>query len=126
MRFWWFCNLPDVLKLKKLIDSISPNQGFSFPIHETSKFRLGELQSDYNTFAKAFQDEKLFTRLQPYAPENLAANQSISEYKGRISTLKQKKKSGVCKIWIEQKKLSTLTGSIQSRSNSSNGIKKRY
>lgn len=91
-------NYQDVLKLKKLIDSISPNQVFSFPIHETSKFRLGELQSDYNTFAKAFQDEKLFTRLQPYAPENLAANQGISEYKGRISTLKQQKKSGVCKI----------------------------
>jgi multidrug resistance efflux pump len=52
---------------------------------------LGELQGDYNSFAKAFQDEALFTRLQPYAPENLAANQSLSEYRVRIATLKQQK-----------------------------------
>lgn len=82
-------NYQDVLRLKKLVDSISPNQIFSFPITETSRFKLGELQSDYNTFAKAFQDEKLFTKLQPYAPENLAANQGLLEYSGRIATLKQ-------------------------------------
>lgn len=82
-------NYQDVLRLKKLIDSISPNQILSFPINVTSGFKLGELQSDYNTFAKAFQDEKLYAKLQPYAPENLAANQGLSEYNGRIATLKQ-------------------------------------
>ena len=96
-------NYQDVLKLKKLIDSISPNQIFSFPINETSRFKLGELQSDYNTFAKAFQDEKLFTRLQPYAPENLAANQGISEYKGRISTLRQQKNLEFAKYELSKK-----------------------
>lgn len=84
-------NYQDVLKLRKLIDSIAPDQMFSFPIGETSGFRLGELQGDYNQFSKAFQDEKLFTKLQPYAPENLAANQSLSEYKGRIATLEQQR-----------------------------------
>ena len=84
-------NYQDVLKLRKLMDSIAPDQMFSFPIAETSGFRLGELQGDYNQFSKAFQDEKLFTRLQPYAPENLAANQSLSEYKGRIATLEQQR-----------------------------------
>ena len=79
----------DVLKLKNIIDSISPNQISSFPINETSGYKLGELQSDYNTFAKAFRDEQLFTRLKPYSPENLATNQSLSEYQNRISTLKQ-------------------------------------
>lgn len=82
-------NYQDVLRLKKFVDSISPNQIFSFPINETSGLKLGELQSDYNTFAKAFQDEKLFRKLQPYAPENIAANQGLSEYSGRIATLKQ-------------------------------------
>lgn len=82
-------NYQDVLRLKKLVDSISPNQIFSFPINETSNFKLGELQSDYNTFAKAFQDEKLYAKLQPYAPEDVAANQGLSEYNGRIATLKQ-------------------------------------
>lgn len=82
-------NYKDVLKLKDIIDSISANQLSSFPITETSNFRLGELQSDYNAFIKAFRDEQLFTRLKPYSPENLAANQGLSEYRSRISTLKQ-------------------------------------
>ena len=84
-------NYEDILALKKIIDSINPNQLLSFPLAETSHFKLGELQGDYNSFAKAFQDEALFTRLQPYAPENLAANQSLSEYRVRIATLKQQK-----------------------------------
>lgn len=81
----------DILTLKKIVDSIDPNRLSSFPVNETSHFKLGELQGDYNSFAKAFQDEVLFTRLQPYAPENLAANQSLSEYRVRIATLKQQK-----------------------------------
>ncbi|WP_373747902.1 HlyD family secretion protein [Kaistella sp.] len=96
-------NYQDVLKLKNLVDSISPNQIFSFPINETSRFKLGELQNDYNIFAKAFRDEKLFTRLQPYGPENLAANQGISEYKGRISTLRQQKNLEFAKYELSKK-----------------------
>jgi hypothetical protein len=82
-------NFEDVLKLKKIVDSISSDQMLNFPLAETSKYKLGELQSDYNTFAKAFQDEKLFTKLKPYAPESIAANQSLSENQARIETLKQ-------------------------------------
>lgn len=96
-------NYQDVLKLKKIIDSISPNQLLSFPIAETAHFKLGELQGDYNNFAKAFQDENLFTRLQPYAPENLAANQSILESKGRITTLRQQKKLELAKAELTKK-----------------------
>ena len=82
-------NYNDVLKLKKIVDSISPNQIFNFPLSETSKFKLGDLQSDYNSFAKAFQDERLFSRLKPYAPEDIATSQSLSESRGRIATLQQ-------------------------------------
>lgn len=82
-------NYLDILKLKKIIDFTNSKNIFKFPIAETSSFKLGELQSDYNAFAKAFRDEQLFTRLKPYSPENLAANQSISEYKSRIETTKQ-------------------------------------
>lgn len=96
-------NYKDVLELKKLVDSISPSQLGSFPVHEASHFKLGELQGDYNNFAKAFQDEELFTRLQPYAPENLAANQSISEYRLRIATLKQQKNLEKAKYELTKK-----------------------
>jgi multidrug efflux pump subunit AcrA (membrane-fusion protein) len=96
-------NYKDVLELKKLIDSIAPNQLASFPLQETSHFKLGELQSDYNSFAKAFQEEALFTRLQPYAPENLAANQSLSEYKIRTATLRQQKNLEQAKYELTKK-----------------------
>ncbi len=96
-------NYKDVLALKKIIDSLSPNQLSSFPLTETSHFKLGELQGDYNGFAKAFQDEALFTRLQPYAPENLAANQSLSEYKVRIATTKQQKNLEQAKYELNKK-----------------------
>lgn len=80
----------DVLKLRNIIDSTSSNKILHFPLTETSTLKLGELQGDYNAFAKAFQDEKLFTGLQPYAPENIAVNQSIAETKSRLAmTLQQ-------------------------------------
>lgn len=81
----------DVLNLKKIVDSIASDRLLSFPVTEVSHYKLGELQGDYNSFAKAFQDENLFTRLQPYAPENLAANQNISESRSRITNLKQQR-----------------------------------
>ncbi|WP_426476097.1 HlyD family secretion protein [Chryseobacterium sp. CBSDS_008] len=93
----------DVLQLKKLVDSISSAKLSSFPVNEVSTYKLGELQSDYNTFAKAFQDEKLFTRLQPYAPENLAANQNISESRSRIANLRQQKSLEVAKYELTKK-----------------------
>lgn len=93
----------DMLKFKNLIDSTSSDRVFSFPIHMVSGFKLGELQSDYNAFAKAFQDEKLFTKLQPYAPENLAANQSISEYNIRIEALRQQYNLEKAKVELSKK-----------------------
>lgn len=99
-------NYDDVLKLKKLMDSITPGRLFSFPINQTSNFRLGELQSDYNSFAKAFQDEKLFSRLQPYSPDNLAASEGLSEYSGRIATLKQQLNLENAKFDLSEKNFS--------------------
>ncbi|MET3038261.1 HlyD family efflux transporter periplasmic adaptor subunit [Chryseobacterium sp. NRRL B-14859] len=96
-------NYKDVLELKKLVDSITPDQLRSFPLAQASRFKLGELQAEYNSFAKAFQDEELFIRLQPYAPENIAANQSISENRVRIATLKQQKSLESAKYELTKK-----------------------
>lgn len=96
-------NYKDVLELKKLVDSLVPSQLYAFPIAQTSRFKLGELQGDYNNFAKALQDEQLFTRLQPYAPENLAANQSISESRIRMTTLRQQKSLEQAKYELTKK-----------------------
>lgn len=96
-------NYEDILMLKKIVDTIASNHLSSFPMREGSYFKLGELQGDYNNFAKALQDEHLFTRLQPYAPENLAANQSIAESRSRISTLKQQKNLEALKYSLTKK-----------------------
>ncbi|TDG35655.1 HlyD family efflux transporter periplasmic adaptor subunit [Pedobacter changchengzhani] len=96
-------NYNDVFELKKLIDSTSSNKLSTFPIEKIALFKLGELQSDYNNFAKAFQDERLFKRLQPYAPENMATNQNIEAYKSRIINLKQQQNIEVEKYELVKK-----------------------
>lgn len=93
----------DILELKYLVDSLSSNHLQSFPLYKVSTFKLGEIQGDYNNFAKAFQDERLFTRLHPYAPENLAADQSLSEYRGRIANLQQQKNIEIAKYELTKK-----------------------
>ncbi|WP_312341389.1 HlyD family secretion protein [Chryseobacterium binzhouense] len=96
-------NYQDVLELKTIVDSIKSDELLSFPLSKVSNFKLGELQGDYNSFAKAFQDENLFTRLQPYAPENLAANQSMTEARIRIANLKQQKNLEITKYELTKK-----------------------
>lgn len=96
-------NYEDILKLKNIVDSLNQNQIFSFPVNEVSKYKLGELQSDYNIFSKAFQDEKLFSKLQPYGPENLAANQSLTENRSRIAILQQQRQLEVSKLDLSKK-----------------------
>lgn len=96
-------NYKDVLKLKKVIDSVRSNQLAYFPIKEVSNYKLGEMQSAFNGFAKAFQDEKLFARLKPYAPESMAIDQNISAYKSRVTTLNQQKNLEIAKFQLVKK-----------------------
>lgn len=96
-------NYIDLLELKKIMDATSTNQLVSFPVDKVSDFKLGEIQSDYNAFAKAFQDEKLFKRLRPYTPENIAADKNISEYRGRMVMLKQQKDLELAKYELIKK-----------------------
>lgn len=96
-------NFKDVLQLKKLIDSISTTELIAFPLARVSKYKLGELQSDYNNFAKAFQDEKLFITLKPYSPENIATSQNITANKNRIVVLKRQKAIELSKLELVKK-----------------------
>lgn len=93
----------DILALKEIMDSMSLSQVSFFPIKKVSTFKLGELQGDYNSFAKALQDEQLFTRLKPYAPETIAVNQSIGEYRARIATLQQQRSLELTKFDLTKK-----------------------
>ncbi|MFD1770463.1 HlyD family efflux transporter periplasmic adaptor subunit [Sphingobacterium suaedae] len=78
-----------ILRLKALLDSISPEQIAQFPLQRTAGFRLGEIQEDYGSFAKALEEEILFADLQPYAVEGTTASKGIVDYKQRIVNLRQ-------------------------------------
>ncbi|WP_145856218.1 HlyD family secretion protein [Pedobacter suwonensis] len=96
-------NYEDILQLSKIIDSTPPAQMASFPVNKVSTFKLGELQSDYNSFEKAFQDEKLFASLKPYEPENKATEQNITANRSRELALKNQKKLELAKFELIKK-----------------------
>ncbi len=48
-------NYKDVLELKKLVDSIAPNQIASFPLAQASRFKLGELQEITTALQRRFR-----------------------------------------------------------------------
>ncbi|WP_124639281.1 HlyD family secretion protein [Amniculibacterium aquaticum] len=82
-------NYQDVLLLKNILDDMQTGNVANFPLNKTSHLKLGELQMDYNVFAKALQEEKSFQKLQPYSPEQLAISQNEAETKTRMATLQQ-------------------------------------
>lgn len=82
-------NHADMLRLKSYVDSFSAQNLADFPLQEVSRFNLGEVQEDYNVFAKALQDELLFQQLKPYATEEMTAVKSIADYRERLENLKQ-------------------------------------
>ena len=93
----------DVLKLRDLVGALDNTQLQNFPLGETSGFKLGEVQGDYNAFAKALTDEQLYTRLQPYSPDNIAAEQSLSESRNRIHALQQQQQLEQAKYKLSKK-----------------------
>ncbi|RAJ88011.1 multidrug resistance efflux pump [Chitinophaga dinghuensis] len=93
----------DVLRLRDIMDTISGNNLVHFPIHETAGFKLGDIQADYNAFAKALTDAQLNERLQPYSPDYIAAEQSLATSRSRIQTLLQQKKLELAKLELSQK-----------------------
>lgn len=81
----------DVIALRRIIDSLDNNDLAHFPLSEAARFKLGDIQLDYNAFAKALTEEQLYARLQPYSPDYAAANRSLAESRNRIRTLEQQK-----------------------------------
>lgn len=79
----------DIHQVKRILDSLSTKELSKFPLQLVSGFRLGEVQEDYNAFAKALEEEILFTNLQPYAAEEVTALKGITDYKERVANLKQ-------------------------------------
>lgn len=98
----------DIHQLKGILDSISTKHLSRFPLHLVSGFRLGEVQEDYNAFAKALEEEILFNSLQPYAAEEITAAKGITDYKERIANLKQQHILESSKYQLTEKIISAL------------------
>ncbi|MGF6929551.1 multidrug resistance efflux pump [Chitinophaga sp. W2I13] len=81
----------DVIRLRAIVDSLGNKGVEHFPLGEVAGFKLGEIQADYNAFARALTDAQLYTTLQPYSPDYAAANKSLAESRSRIRTLQQQK-----------------------------------
>lgn len=93
----------DIQELKLIIDSISSKKLSQFPLQMVSSFRLGEVQEDYNAFAKALEEEILFINLKPYAAEEVTAVKGISDYNERIANLKQQHILEASKLELTEK-----------------------
>lgn len=79
----------EVMQLKKLVEDMTPDMMLDFPVNVAAAFKLGEIQEDYTAFAKAIQEELLFSTLKPYDAEGVMAVRNIHDYKNRVVIMKQ-------------------------------------
>ena len=85
----------DIIKLKQLLNQYKP---LDFPIKQTRNLILGELDSKYILFEKAYSDYHLQQELQPYAIERTSGLQTISEINSRIQNLRKQKEIELSKL----------------------------
>lgn len=88
-------NYQDVLKLKQLLADYKP---VNFPIEQTRNLVLGDLNSKYILFEKAYSDYYLQRQLQPQAIEKTSGLQTISEINSRIQNLRKQKEIELSKL----------------------------
>lgn len=96
-------NYHDVIKLKSILDTFQVKSGtFDFPIELTRNLALGEIETNYIQFEKAFTEYTLQKQLQPYSIEKTAGNQTISEINSRLKSLESQKKIEKSKLDVEK------------------------
>lgn len=96
-------NYHDILELKNILDTFKAQYNqFNFPISKTRNLALGELETNYIQFEKAFTDYQLQLELQPYSIEKVAGNQTLSEIETRLKSLEIQKKIEKSKLDVEK------------------------
>lgn len=96
-------NYKDILTLKTIMDSVKPQtNSFEFPISETRLLALGELETSYIQFEKAYTDYTLQRQLQPYSIEKVAGRQTLSEIDTRLRSLEAQKELERAKLDVEK------------------------
>lgn len=92
-------NYRDVIKLSKEIQAINTNyQNFTFPFDRLKRLELGEIQTSYIQFHKAYIENELNQKLQPYSQEINAGLSSQNENSNRLSSLYAQQKLELAKL----------------------------
>lgn len=88
-------NYLDVVKLSRLLKNYKPT---NFPIEKTRELILGDLDSKYISFEKAYSDYQLQRELQPYSIEKNSGVQTILEINSRLQNLRKQKEIELAKL----------------------------
>lgn len=97
-------NYEDILKLKSIMDTLKSNiSTFYFPIEQSRNLVLGELETSYIQFEKAYTDYNLQKNLQPHSIERLAGKQTLLEIEKRINSLNAQKRIEKGKLELEKR-----------------------
>lgn len=99
-------NYQDVIKLSKAIQAINTNyQTFSFPFDRLKSLQLGEIQTAYIQFHKAYIENELNQKLHPYSQEINAGLSSQDENSNRLSSLYAQQKLELAKLLLSEQQL---------------------
>lgn len=96
-------NYRDVMKLKNILDTLKVNStSFEFPVQQTRSLTLGEIETSYIQFEKAYTDYILQRQLQPYSIEKTTGRQTLSEIETRLKSLEAQKMIETTKLEVEK------------------------
>jgi len=99
-------NYQDVIKLSKEIQAINTNyQKFIFPFDRLKNLELGEIQTAYIQFHKAYIENELNQKLHPYSQEINAGLSSQNENSNRLSSLYAQQKLELAKLSLSDQQL---------------------
>lgn len=99
-------NYKDVLKLSKAINAINTDyKNFTFPFEKMKNLELGEIQTAYIQFHKAYIENELNQKLHPYSPEITAGLSSQNENNNRLSSLYAQQKLELSKLLVSDQQL---------------------
>jgi multidrug efflux pump subunit AcrA (membrane-fusion protein) len=99
-------NFEDVLKLESVVKSINTNyQNFNFPFDDLKNLQLGDVQSAFIQFHKAFIENELNQKLHPYSEEINTGKSSQNENSNRLSSLYAQQKLELAKLSLSDQQL---------------------
>ena len=99
-------NYQDVQTVTNAINTINTNyQTFNFPFDKLKNLELGEIQTAYIQFHKAYIENELNQKLHPYSQEINAGLSSQKENNNRLSSLFAQQKLELAKLSLSDQQL---------------------